>query len=177
RYDPVGSEGGHCTFAPENELEVSMRGYLKKQYDHVSYERFLSGKGLINLYHFFIDTGLEKELDEVREAFEKEDPAKVITQYGVRRACSACSRAVYCFVEIYGSEAGNLALKLLSVGGLYIGGGIAPKILNAMKEGGFMKRFINKGRFTSLLLGIPVKVILNDNAALLGAALYVQKDS
>lgn len=160
RHRPFSSEGGHCTFAPENELEVSMRGYLMRQYDHVSYERLLSGKGLVNLYRFFIDTGLEKELDEVREAFEKEDPAKVITDYGVRRACSACARAVYCFVEIYGSEAGNLALKLLSVGGLYIGGGIAPKILNALKEGGFMKRFINKGRFTSLLLAIPVKVIL-----------------
>ena len=154
-----------------------MLKYLKEQYVHVSFERVLSGKGITLLYQFFIDSGLEKEKKEVKKAFETRDPAQVITEMGLRRACPACARAVYCFIEIYGSEAGNLSLKMLSVGGLYIGGGIAPKILNAMKEGGFMKRFINKGRFTSLLLGIPVKVILNENTALLGAARYAQKNS
>lgn len=94
---------------------------------------------------------------------------------GSKNACPACERALDLFVSIYGAEAANWALKMLAVGGVFIGGGIAPKILNTLKEGDFMKRFISKGRFTSLLLGIPVKVVLNENTALLGAAYYARK--
>lgn len=173
-YRPFACEGGHCSFAPENELEIKLLRYLKKQYDHVSFERVLSGPGLYHIYQFLIEEGLEKEMTSVKQAFETTAPPKVITEMGIKNACPACARALLWFVSIYGAEAANLALKIFAVGGVFIGGGIAPKILNALKEGDFMKRFINKGRFTSLLLGIPVKVVLNENTALLGAATYAR---
>lgn len=175
RHHPFPSEGGHCSFAPESELEVHVLQYLKQQYDHVSFERVLSGPGLYRLYRFFIDSGIEKEKEATKREMETRDPPRVVAEMGLKRADEACVRALYWFISIYGSEAANLALKMLSVGGLYIGGGIAPNILNALREGGFMKRFIHKGRFTSLLLAIPVKVILNDNTALLGAAYYARE--
>lgn len=174
KYAPCPTEGGHATFAPENLLEIAFLKFLQQQYDHVSFERSLSGRGLVLWYQFFIESGLEQELPEVREAMQRNDPAKVVSEYGMRRACPACARALFSFVEVYGSEASNLALKFLAMGGVFIGGGIAPKILNAMKEGGFMKRFIKKGRFTSLLLQIPVKIILNEQTALIGAANYAE---
>ena len=177
RHIPFACEGGHCTFAPENDLEIKMIRHLKKQYDHVSFERVLSGPGLYHIYRFLIDEGIEIEKLEVKKAFETMDPPKVITEMGMKSACPACMRALDLFVSIYGSESANLALKMLAVGGIYIGGGIAPKILNELKEGAFMKRFIQKGRFTSLLLGIPVKVILNPLTALLGAAYYARENS
>lgn len=173
---PFACEGGHCSFSPENDLEIKLLRYLKKQYDHVSFERILSGPGVYNIYRFLIDEGIEVEEEEVKKAFQKEDPAKVITERGMKNMSQVCSRVLDIFVSIYGSEAANLALKMLAVGGLFIGGGIAPKILNELKEGSFMKRFIQKGRFTSLLLGIPVKVVLNENTALLGAAYYARKN-
>ena len=174
---PFACEGGHCSFAPENELEIKLLIYLRKQYEHVSYERVLSGPGLYHLYRFVIDEKLEKEKESVKKAFETIDPPKVITEMGMKSACPACMRALDLFVSIYGGEAANLALKMLAVGGVFIGGGIAPKILNELREGSFMKRFIQKGRFTSLLLGIPVKVLLNENTALLGAAYYAREHS
>ncbi|MDN3506073.1 MAG: glucokinase [Simkaniaceae bacterium] len=174
-YHPFACEGGHCSFAAENEIEYRLWKYLRKQYDHVSFERILSGPGLTNVYRFLIDEGLEKEEEHVKKAMEEADPSYVITEMGMKSMSVACERALDLFVSIYGSEAANLALKMLSVGGLYIGGGIAPKILNELAEGSFMKRFVQKGRFTSLLLGIPVKVVLNEHTALLGAAYYAQK--
>lgn len=175
RLHPFACEGGHCSFAPESDLEIKMLRYLQKRYDHVSFERILSGPGVYQIYQFLIDEGYEKEKEEVKKAFETSDPPRVITEMGMRSACLACSRTLEMFVSIYGSEAANLALKMLAVGGVYIGGGIAPKILNELKEGNFMKRFIQKGRFTSLLLGIPVKVVLNEHTALLGAAYYARE--
>jgi glucokinase len=174
-HHPFACEGGHCSFSPENDLEIKLLGYLKKRYDHVSFERLLSGPGLYHIYQFLIEEKLEKETESVKKAFETEDPPKVITEMGMKSANSACMRALDMFVSIYGSEAANLALKMLAVGGVFIGGGIAPKILNELKEGAFMKRFIQKGRFTSLLLGIPVKVILNSHTALFGAGYYARK--
>ncbi|MBS0628690.1 MAG: glucokinase [Verrucomicrobia bacterium] len=175
KHLPFACEGGHCSFSPENELEIKLLRYLHKKYDHVSFERILSGPGVYNLYRFLIDEGIEREKESVKAAFETTDPSKVITEMGMKSACPACEKALDMFASIYGAEAANLALKMLAVGGVYIGGGIAPKILNELKEGGFMKRFIQKGRFTSLLLGIPVKVILNENTALLGAAHYARE--
>jgi glucokinase len=174
QHIPFACEGGHCSFSPENELEIKLLKYLHKQFDHVSFERILSGPGIYNIYRFLIDEGLEKEKESVRAAFETTDRSQVITEMGMKSACPACERALEMFASIYGAEAANLALKMLAVGGVYIGGGIAPKILNELREGGFMKRFIQKGRFTSLLLGIPVKVILNESTALLGAAEYAR---
>ncbi len=172
-YHPFACEGGHCSFAPENDLEIRLLKFLQKEYDHVSFERVLSGPGLIHLYRFVVNEGVEKERTSI---LEEENPAKSITELGMKRADPACARALNLFVSIYGSEAANWALKMLAVGGLYIGGGIAPKILNELEGGNFMKRFIQKGRFTSLLLNIPVKVVLNEHTALLGAALYAREN-
>ena len=115
-------------------------------------------------------------MESVKKAFETTDPPKVITEMGMKGVCKACVRALEMFVSIFGSEAANLALKMMAINGVYIGGGIAPKILNELAEGGFMKRFIQKGRFTSLLLSIPVNVVLNENTALLGAARYAREN-
>ncbi len=169
---PFATEGGHASFAPESELETSLQKYLSNEFGHVSFERILSGTGLYRIYRFLIDSGLES----MKEPIKMEPAApKIITEKALNGTCKACKKALEMFVDIYGSEAGNLALKLFAVGGVYIGGGIAPKILPALKEGEFMKRFSAKGRMQSLLSQIPIKVILNENTALLGAAAYVRK--
>lgn len=176
KHRPFPCEGGHCSFAPENDLEIQLLKYLRKQYDHVSFERLLSGPGLAHIYHFLIDERIEKEEEAVKKKAQEMDLPRVITEMGMKGTSASCARALETFVGIYGSEAANLALKMLSVSGVYIGGGIAPKILNELAEGNFMKRFIQKGRFTSLLLGMPVKVVLNENTALLGAAYYAREN-
>lgn len=176
KFHPFACEGGHCSLAPEDDFEIALLQYLQKQFDHVSFERVLSGPGLYNIYRFLIDEGLEKEHSEVKQAMEKENPAKVISDWGLKEKCPACARALHHFILFYGTESGNLALKMLAISGFYIGGGIAPKILSAMGQGDFMKRFINKGRFNTLLSEIPVHVILNQNTALLGAAHYAREE-
>ena len=170
---PFPCEGGHVDFAPRDEKEVDLLRYLMKKLGyHVSYERVLSGKGLSNLYSFLIDTGLEKSPAGISKEMEDTDPARVISKHGVEGTCPACVHALDWFCSIYGSEAGNTALKFMSIGGVYIGGGIAPKILDAMKRGDFMKGFVAKGRFEKILSDIPIKIVLNENTALLGAAYF-----
>ncbi len=173
-HRPFACEGGHCGFAPNNELEVELLAYLRDKYGHVSYERILSGMGVVNIYRFFVDTGKEKPSDEVEKASEA-DKAKVITEMGIKKHHPACQKTLEVFVSNYGSEAGNLALKMLALGGVYIGGGIAPKILDVLKGERFFKAFIEKGRFADLLKSVPVKVVLNEDTALLGAARYAQE--
>jgi glucokinase len=168
---PFATEGGHASFAPENEIEIALQKYLKKEFSHVSFERILSGQGLVRVYQFIIDSGIEVTKETLK--IDRDTP-RVITEKGLKKSCPACKKALDIFVGIYGSEAGNLALKLFAVGGIYVGGGIAPKILPALKEGEFLKRFLAKGRMQPLLLNIPIKVILNENTALLGAAEYVR---
>lgn len=168
-FHPFASEGGHCSFAAENDLEMRLLLYLNKKFGHVSYERILSGPGLYNLYRFIIDEEIEKEKKDVKIAIQTLDPAKVITEMALKNHCPVCFQALKLFVSIFGSESANLVLKMLAVGGLYIGGGIAPKILPYLKKSDFMERFIEKGRFKQLLLGIPIQIILNENTALLGA--------
>ncbi len=174
KFYPMSSEGGHVGFSPENEEEVELWRYLKKKYDHVSFERILSGTGINNIYRFLIDEKKFPEKQEVKEKMQNEDPAKVISECGVAKICPTCVKTLEIFVSIYGAEAGNLALKFLSTGGMFIGGGIAPKILEVLKNGTFMNSFMNKGRFKSLLSDIRVKVILNPETALLGAAEYAR---
>lgn len=166
--NPFACEGGHVDFAPRDELEMELLRYLHKRFGHVSYERVLSGPGLHNLYRFLVEMRLESEEDFTL------DP-RVITERALAGKSRACKRAVEWFVSLYASESGNLALKLLSVGGIYIGGGIAPKILPFFKPEAFMKAFTAKGRFASLLAEVPVRVILNDNTALLGAVEYAKE--
>ncbi|MBI2742369.1 MAG: glucokinase [Chlamydiales bacterium] len=174
RHTPFATEGGHADFAPRDDLEVDLWRYLHGQFGHVSYERVISGPGIYNIYRFLIDTGLEKEDPEVRERMQKEDPPMVVTEFAVKRGCGACFRALTWFCSMYGGAAGNLALKFLAVNGIYLGGGIVPKILEFMKEGKFVESFCAKGRFAPLLSQIPITIVLNENTALLGAASYAR---
>ena len=145
---------------------------LLKQYDHVSYERVLSGPGLYNIYKFLRDTGRGDEPSWLTDKMGQEDPSSVITQAALQGTSDLCVRSLDLFVSIYGAEAGNLALKFLATGGVFVGGGIAPKIIEKLRDSTFMKAFRAKGRLTPLLEAMPVRVILNDQTALLGAARY-----
>jgi len=172
RYRPFASEGGHVDFAPRSELQIEVLRHLTKKFGRVSYERVLSGPGLKNLYEFLRDTGRGVETPELAAEIQAKDASAVIGAHGVAGTDALCSQALDLFVEIYGSEAGNLALKLKATRGLLVGGGIAPKILPRLKKPAFMEAFMAKGRMKALLEPIPVRVILNDKTALLGSALY-----
>lgn len=174
RYIPFPSEGGHCDFAPRNPLEDDLVHFLRKKFNHVSYERVLSGPGLYNLYQFIVETKKEKESEENYDKICKGDSPRLISEMGLSGSSKACVKALELFASIYGSEAGNVALKMFALGGVYIGGGIAPKILPILKQGGFIQSFTGKGRFSHLLEKIPVYVVLNDNTALLGATYYAK---
>jgi len=169
-YRPFASEGGHADFAPRNELEIELLTYLLGSYSRVSYERVLSGPGLYNIYKFLTTTGRGEEPPWLAEQIQQMDPSAAITQAGLENRAGVCVQALDLFVSIYGAEAGNLALKLLATGGVYLGGGIAPKILEKLRGPAFLEAFFAKGRMGDLLRKIPVKVITNDQAALLGAA-------
>ncbi|MDW8240990.1 MAG: glucokinase [Acidobacteriota bacterium] len=168
-YRPLPSEGGHVDFAPRNQLEVELVLYLMERFDHVSYERVLSGPGLINIYKFLRDTGRGDEPAWLIEPVNSGNAA-AISQAAMEGRCPLCAQALDLFVSIYGAEAGNLALKFLATGGVYVGGGIAPKIIGKLQDGTFLNAFTAKGRLTPLMQMIPVRVILNDRTALLGAA-------
>lgn len=178
KHCPFACEGGHADFAPTNSEEIDLLLYLMKVYNHVSYERVLSGPGLYQIYRFLIDTKREKESPLISESMkESADAPRVITENATNKKCQACMRACRIFVEIYGAEAGNLALKLFSLGGVFLGGGIAPHLLVFLQEGDFLKAFVNKGRLSSVLTQIPIKVVLNDKTALLGAAQFAKEVS
>ena len=167
---PFASEGGHADFAPLTKMDAELFAYLTDRFGHVSWEKVLSGKGLCNIYEFLRDTKRGEEPSSLAEEMVKTDPAVVITQAGLNGSSSRCVQALDLFVTYYGSEAGNLALKMMSTGGVYIGGGIAPKMLKSLENGKFMAAFSSKGRMKSLLEAMPVRVILNPKTALLGAA-------
>ncbi len=179
-HKPFPSEGGHCDFAPRDEKEIELLQFLRKKYSHISYERLVSGPGIYNIYEFL----LEKRKTNKPFTFEEEikrnvDPPKLITQKGISGESDICEEAIDWFISLYGAEAGNFALKLFAISGVYLGGGIVPVIIDKLKKNSFMKAFIDKGRFSSLMKSIPVKVILNKKTALLGAARYalMQKKS
>jgi glucokinase len=167
---PFASEGGHVDFAPRNQLEIELLTYLLKELGHVSYERVLSGPGLHNIYKFLVATGRGEEPPWLREELQRKDPGAVISKVALERRAPVCEQALDIFVSIYGAEAGNLALKVLATGGIFVGGGIAPKILPKLKEPAFLEAFRAKGRMTELLKAVPIHVIVNDKTALLGAA-------
>ncbi len=170
RHCPFACEGGHASFAPANDLQSEFLTYLRRSYDHVSWERVLSGPGLLAVYGFLRDTGRGEEPPWLAEEMRREDPAAVIGRTALLGRSALCAQALDLFISLYGAEAGNLALKMMAIGGLYLGGGIAPKILDRLKGNGFMEAFLAKGRMRTLLERMPVRVILNDRAALLGAA-------
>ena len=170
---PMPSEGGHTDYGPRNEDEIDLLRFLKQRYNgRVSYERVISGMGITNIYEFLRDVRGMEEPAWLRDRLAAEDPNAVVTELALAAKSEICERTLDMFVSAYGAEAGNLALKLLSIGGLYIGGGIAPRILEKLKDGTFMKAFTDKGRLSQLLVNMPVRVILESRAALLGAAAY-----
>ncbi len=174
-HHPFACEGGHTDFAPRNAMEIELFVYLKKKFDHVSYERIVSGPGLHQIFQFLVETGKEKWSPDVKEEMSKKDPAKVISDWGKKNADKACVHALNWFISLYGAEAGNMALKFLSLGGFYVGGGIAPQMIEKIQAGDFLSSFFDKGRFKELLQSIPIWIVLNDNAALLGAAKYAEQ--
>ena len=172
---PYPSEGGHADYAPRNEDEIDLLRFLKEKYNgRVSFERVVAGQGLTNVYEFLREVRGMDEPAWLAARIAQEDPNAVITELALSAKSEICEKALDMFVSAYGAEAGNLALKVLSVGGLYVGGGIAPRILEKLKDGTFMKSFTDKGRLSQLLINMPVRVILEPRAAQLGAAAYAE---
>ncbi|HTB98861.1 MAG TPA: glucokinase [Terracidiphilus sp.] len=173
---PYPSEGGHADYAPRNEDEIELLRFLQRKYNgRISFERVVSGMGMTSIYEFLREV---KDVEEPRWLAEKiaaaDDPNSVITEMGLAAKSELCAKTLDMFVSAYGAEAGNLALKVLSVGGLYVGGGIAPRILEKLKDGTFLKAFTDKGRLSQLLINMPVRVILESRAALMGAAAFAE---
>jgi glucokinase len=166
------SEGGHADFAPRNEDEIDLLRFLRQKYSgRISCERVVTGMGLSGIYEFLREVrGMEEPAWLAERIAAADDPNSVITEMALAAKSEICEKALDMFVSAYGAEAGNLALKLLSVGGVYIGGGIAPRILEKLKDGTFMKAFTDKGRMSQLLINMPVRIILESRAALMGAA-------
>jgi len=176
QHIPSPSEGGHVEFGPRNHLEMELLEYLFSIFHHVSYEHILTGEGLFRVYQFLMDIkGYGREPQWLSKRMAEEDPAKVISEMACQKRNRLCVRALDIFTSIYGAAAGNLALQVMALGGVYIGGGIAPKIIWKLKDGAFMQAFRDKGRLSDVVNRIPVKVIMNDKAALLGAASYAMK--
>jgi glucokinase len=172
---PYPSEGGHADFAPRNEDEIDLLRFLKQKYQgRISFERVVAGMGITNIYEFLRDVRGMEEPTWLADRIASEDPNAVITELALSAKSEICEKTLDMFVSSYGAEAGNLALKVLSIGGLYIGGGIAPRILEKLKDGTFLRSFTDKGRLSQLLINMPVRVILESRAALLGAAAYAE---
>ena len=175
RYRAYASEGGHADFAPRNELELALLRFLMQRLDHVSYERVCSGVGIPNLYAFLKESGYAPEPPWLSQRLlQAEDPTPVIVAAALtdEPPCALCTATLDLFVSILGAEAGNLAMKVLATGGVYVAGGIPPRILDALGHGQFMKSFVRKGRLADRLVRMPVHVVMNGNAALIGAARY-----
>ena len=184
-HRPFATEGGHADFAPQDEQQIALLHFLRQEHEHVSWERVVSGPGLVQLYRFLLASpgaraGQERqerpEPAGMAERLQSAEPAAVIWQCAASGESPLCGQAVDLFLRLYGAEAGNLALKTMATGGLYIGGGIAPKILDWMRRGTFLEAFRAKGRMRPLLEAMPVRVVLNPQAALLGAARHAARE-
>ena len=169
---PFACEGGHAGFAPGDDLQDELLKWLRARFGHVSWERVVSGPGLVNLYEFLRDTGRGEEPPWLAQALRAGDPPAVISRAALDGSSSLCARALGLFVVLYGSEAGNLALKVMATAGVYVGGGIAPRIMEALGDGRFLEAFRSKGRMRPLLEAMPVRVVLNDRMPLYGAARF-----
>lgn len=175
QYKAHTSEGGHADFSPTNSFQVDLLRYLMVRFAHVSFERVCSGKGIPNIYDFVKDAGYAQEPQWLAEQLSStldRSPIIVNNALDKENACELCVTTIKTFVSILAAEAGNLALKVLSTGGVYIGGGIPPRILPYLQDNNFMQTFTHKGRFTQMLVHMPVHVILNPKVALLGAAIH-----
>jgi glucokinase len=175
RYEVFATEGGHADFAPRSDLEVGLMTFLRERYGRVSVERVVSGQGIYRIYEYLRAAQVAPVSPEVEVRFQQEDPSAVIATYGLSSTDALCTQALDLFVRAYGAEAGNLALKSLPYGGLYLAGGVGAKILPKLKDGTFLDHFLDKGRMRSLLESLRVSLIVNPKVGLLGAVLYVQK--
>jgi glucokinase len=175
-YRVVASEGGHADFAPGDELQIGMLRSLRGRFGRVSWERLISGPGLLNIYTYLREAGVADEQAAVRAEIEGEDPAPVIGRHGLARSDALCDRTLNLFSEILGAQAGNLALTVVSTGGVYIGGGIAPRLLERLRDGRLLAAFRNKGRLSEILARMPLYVIINPNVGLLGAAAFAARE-
>ncbi|HEX8042459.1 glucokinase [Candidatus Deferrimicrobium sp.] len=171
-YIPLASEGGHVDFAPRDEREMRLHAFLRAKYGHVSVERVLSGPGLHEIYRFLREMEGMAEEKGVAAEVTGEEPQRAILRHGLAGGPGPCAEAVRIFCSLYGAEAGNLVLQYLATGGVYLGGGIAPAILSALRRGEFLAAFLDKGRMGNLLSRVPVMVILDPTAPLLGAASF-----
>ena len=171
-HRPSASEGGHCSFSPRNEMEIGLLRYLLRKYHHVSFDRIVSGKGLVNIYNYLRDSGSAEPASLHEEISTAADPAAAISRAALEGRSELCQKALHLMVESFGVEAGNLALKALATAGVYLGGGIAPKILPKLADGTFVAAFRDKARLAPLLEAVPIHVILNAQAALYGAARF-----
>jgi glucokinase len=175
RHTPLPSEGGHCDFAPRNDREIALLNYLRRTLNgRVSFERVVSGLGIKNVYAFLRDDQKMEEPAWLHDRMAVEDPNAVIGQCAEDGSSEICFETLRIFTSAFGAEAGNVALKVLAMGGVYLGGGIAPKILKTMQDGEFLQAFLDKGRLSPLLEALPVRIILDDTCALLGAAAYAE---
>jgi glucokinase len=170
QYRVAASEGGQADFAPHNQLEIQLLTHLNKQLPHVSCEEVISGRGFLRI-HEFLDSSLRHPFFDSTEG----DAAKEITERGMGRSCPVCVETMRVWVEAYGAEAGNMALRTLALGGVYIAGGIAPKILSKFRDGAFLRAFCGKSKFASVLSRIPVSVVVNEDAPVWGAAYQALK--
>jgi glucokinase len=169
-YRVLASEGGHTDFAPVGDLQVGLLRFLRGEFGHVSWERVLSGRGIENIYRYLAAAKVASEQPSVRGELARDDPASVITRHALDGTDCLSVRAVDLFCEILGAQAGNLALTIVATGGVYLAGGIAPRLASRLASGPFMEAFRNKGRLSELLARVPVYIVMNSNAALLGAA-------
>ena len=173
RHHPFACEGGHADFAPRNDLEMELLGYLQKKYGRISCERILSGPGIKNIYDFLRDTLKADEPEWLQKQMSAApDAPALISQMALEGKAAICDQALSLFVSIFGAETGNCALKFMSTGGIFLGGSIAAKNVPKMKEPGFMQAFLDKGRMEGLLKDMPVKIVLNDDCGIIGAARY-----
>ena len=164
------SEGGHSDFAPTNEIEAELFIYLLKKYNRVSYERIISGSGLLNIYDFLVETNFSKPKDKTIARMKTEGKAAVISEQAISGKDKVCEKALDIFISVLGAHSGNLVITLLATGGVYLGGGIPHKILPKLQDAAFTKSFVNKGRLKNIVDETPVYVINNNYAALHGAA-------
>jgi glucokinase len=171
RHHVFACEGGHTDFAPRDDMQIELLRFLQARFGHVSYERILSGPGLVNVYEFLRDSGGGgPEPEELRKEIESGDAAAAISRAALSRTCTLAEKSLDLWISVYGAEASNLALKVMSTGGLFLAGGISPKILSRLQESFFMQNFLDKGRMRPLIEAMPVCVVTNDKVGLLGAA-------
>lgn len=174
-HQVIATEGGHVDFAPTDELQIGLLRFLQARFGHVSYERILSGPGLVDIYEFLQRNGAHQPAAELAQALRTDAAPAAISQAALGNHDTCARAAMQLFIDIYGAQAGNLALTALARGGVYLAGGIAPKIIEALRAGEFMRAFRAKGRFATLLSTIPVHVVMNPQVGLMGAALVASR--